>query len=80
MSGDYTRSTGHFASLMTLIARGCMRAIRSGQERLSVELMDKVSNDAAAEQARKELAAAIAAGLFTTRPTRRPGSTARPAA
>jgi len=66
----YARSTGHFASLMTLIARGCLRAIRSGQERLSVELMDKVSNDAAAEDARQELAAAIAAGLFTTRPTR----------
>ena len=32
-----------------------------------MELMDKVSNDAAAEDARKELAAAIAAGLFTTR-------------
>jgi hypothetical protein len=67
----YTRSTGHFASLMTLIARGCLRAIRSGQEQLSVALMDKVSNDAAAEQARQELAAAIKAGQFTTRPARR---------
>jgi len=76
----YTRSTGHFASLMTLISRGCLRAIRSGQEQVSVELMDKVSNDAAAEDARKELAAAIAAGLFTTRPTRRPSSAARTAA
>jgi hypothetical protein len=53
------------------LTRGCLRAIRCGQERLSVELMDKVSNDAAAEDARQELAAAIAAGLFTTRPTRR---------
>lgn len=72
----YTRSTGHFASLMTLIARGCLRAIRDGQELLSLELMDKVSNDAAAEDARKELAAAITAGLFTTRRSR----TARAAA
>jgi hypothetical protein len=72
----YARSTGHFASLMTLIARGCLRAIRDGQELLSVELMDKVSNDAAAEDARKELAAAITAGLFTTRRSR----TARAAA
>lgn len=63
----YARSTGHFASLMTLIARGCLRAVRSGQERLSVELLDKVANDAAAEDARQELAAAINAGLFTTR-------------
>jgi hypothetical protein len=68
----YTRSTGHFASLMTLIARGCERAIRVKRERLSVELMDKVPNDAAAEQARKELAAAIAAGLFSTRHPPRP--------
>lgn len=67
----YTRSTGHFASLMTLISRGCLRAIRSRQEHLSAELMDHVSNDAAAEDARQELAAAISAGLFTTRPTRR---------
>ncbi len=76
----YTRSTGHFASLMTLIARGCLRAVRSGQERLSAELMDKVSNDAAAEEARRELAAAISAGLFTTRPNSARGATTRTAA
>jgi hypothetical protein len=70
----YSRSTGHFASLMTLITRGCLRAIRSGAERLSVELLDKVSNDAASENARAELAAAIEGGLFTTRP-RQPVST-----
>jgi hypothetical protein len=68
----YTRSTGHFASLMTLIARGCEKAIRIRREKLTVELMDKIPNDAAAEQARKELAAAIAAGLFSTRRTPRP--------
>jgi hypothetical protein len=32
--------------------------------------MDAVRNDAAAEQARTELAAALAAGLFSTRPSR----------
>jgi hypothetical protein len=63
----YARSTGHFASLMTLISRGCRRAIRTGAEQLTVEVMDAVRNDAAAEQARTELAAAITAGLFTTR-------------
>lgn len=67
----YTRSTGHFASLMTLIARGCEKAIRTRRETLTVELMDKVPNDAAAEAARQELAAAIAAGLFSTRHTPR---------
>jgi AAA domain len=66
----YTRSTGHFASLMTLVARGCERAIRTKHERLTAQLMDKVPNDAAAEEARKELAAAIKAGLFSTRSAR----------
>src|SRR5712664_704646 len=28
----FARSTGHFASLMTLITRGCRRAIRAGTE------------------------------------------------
>ncbi|MFF2324884.1 MULTISPECIES: AAA family ATPase [unclassified Streptomyces] len=65
----YARSTGHFVSLMTLINRGCLRAIRSGRERLDQELMDQVKNDAAAEEARKELEAAVEAGLLTTRPT-----------
>ncbi|GAA1387748.1 ATP-binding protein [Catellatospora chokoriensis] len=64
----FARSTGHFASLMTLISRGCLRAVRSGAERLTAELMDRVRNDAAAENARLELSAAIDAGLFTTRP------------
>jgi hypothetical protein len=67
----YTRSTGHFASLMTLITRGCLRAMRTGEERLTAALLDHVANDAAAEQARTELVAALAAGAFTTRPAGR---------
>jgi len=64
----YSRSTGHCASLMTLVNRGCLRAIRSGHERLDKNLMDQAKNDAAAEDARQELQAAIEAGLLTTRP------------
>nr|WP_257003376.1 TniB family NTP-binding protein [Streptomyces sp. Alain-F2R5] len=64
----YARSTGHFASLMSLINRGCLRAIRRGHERLDEELMNGVKNDAAAEEARLELDAAVKAGLLTTRP------------
>ncbi|MFK0048633.1 ATP-binding protein [Streptomyces sp. NPDC090741] len=64
----YARSTGHFASLMSLINRGCLRAIRTGHERLDKDLMDQVKNDAAAEEARKELESAIEAGLLTSRP------------
>ncbi|MEV7004137.1 hypothetical protein AB0N62_41855 [Streptomyces sp. NPDC093982] len=33
--------------------------------------MDRVNNDAAAEEARKDLVAAIEAGLLTSRPSRR---------
>lgn len=68
----YARSTGHFASLMALINRGCLRAIRCGHERLDKDLMNQVKNDAAAEQARKELEAEIEAGFLTTRPVSRP--------
>lgn len=66
----YARSTGHFASLMTLIARGCRRAVRTKEERLTSALMDKVKNDVAAENARRELMAALEDGLLTTRPGR----------
>ncbi|WP_251050940.1 ATP-binding protein [Streptomyces sp. ISL-86] len=66
----FARSSGHFASLMTLINRGCLRAIRTGQERLDEDLMDKVKNDAAAEQARQEYVAALKAGLITAKPVK----------
>ncbi len=68
----YARSTGHFASLMSLINRGCLRAIRSGHERLDEDLMNQVKNDVAAEESRKELKAAIEAGLLTSRPAPAP--------
>jgi hypothetical protein len=63
----FARSSGHFASLMTLITRACRRAIHTGTERLTTELLDQVRNDEAAEQARQELAAAFERGLLTTR-------------
>ncbi|MFJ8860242.1 ATP-binding protein [Streptomyces sp. NPDC102451] len=68
----YARSTGHFASLMSLINRGCLRAIRSGHELLDQDLMNQVKNDVAAEESRKELEAAIEAGLLTSRPAPAP--------
>lgn len=69
----FARSTGHIGSLMTLINRGCQRAVRTGTERLSQDLLDSVKNDAAAETARRELEAAIRARRITSRvtPTRR---------
>jgi hypothetical protein len=64
----FARSTGHIGSLMTLVNRGCQRAVRTGAECLSAELLDRVKNDAAAEKARQELHAAVAARRVTTRP------------
>jgi hypothetical protein len=63
----FVRSTGHIGSLMTLIKRGCQRAVRTGVERLDRQLMDKVKNDAAAEKARKELELALEARKITTK-------------
>lgn len=63
----FARSTGHIGSLMTLINRGCQRAVRSGAERLDQDLLDKVKNDEAAENARKELEAALEKGRLSSR-------------
>jgi hypothetical protein len=59
---------------MTLITRGCRRAIQTGAERLTPALLDLVPNDQAAESARQELAAAFERGLLTTRVVGRVGA------
>jgi hypothetical protein len=75
----YARSSGHFASLMTLISRGCWRAIHTRTEQLTAELLDQVRNDEAAERARQELATAFERGLLTTRVTKPATTTAKAA-
>jgi hypothetical protein len=65
----FARSTGHIGSLMTLINRGCQRAVRTGIEKLDRDLLDHVPNDAAAEAARRELDAALESRRITTRTT-----------
>lgn len=67
----FARSTGHIGSLMTLINRGCQRAVRTGAERLDIALLDQVKNDAASEKGRQELEMAFARGKLTSRPGRR---------
>lgn len=62
----FARSTGHIGSLMTLINRGCQRAIRTGEERLTHDLLDRVKIDIAANTARDELTRALAAKKLTT--------------
>lgn len=73
----FARSTGHIGSLMTLINRGCQRAVRTGAERLDADLLDRVKIDAASEKGRGELEAALAAGRLTSKlaqhPARRAG-------
>jgi hypothetical protein len=77
----FARSSGHFASLMSLIARGCYRAVTTGVEALTVDLLDGIRIDQAAETARTELLAAFGAGLATTgtSPPRREQPRATPA-
>lgn len=48
----FARTGGHIGSFVTLILRGCHEAIRTGDERLSVDLLDRVHLDEAAEYAR----------------------------
>jgi AAA domain len=67
----FARSTGHIGSLMTLVNRGCQRAVRTGAERLDTTLLDRVKNDAAAEKGRKELEMALSRGKLTSRPRKR---------
>ncbi|MER5890014.1 AAA family ATPase [Streptomyces sp. NPDC001941] len=64
----FARSTGHIGSLMTLINRGCQRAVRTGAERLDQKLLDLVKNDAAAEKGRDELQQALTSGRLASRP------------
>lgn len=64
----FARSTGHIGSLMTLVNRGCQRAVRTGAERLDKALLDQVKNDAAAEKAREELQQALDSGRLASRP------------
>ncbi|MGW6880248.1 AAA family ATPase [Streptomyces goshikiensis] len=66
----FARSSGHIGSLMTLINRGCQRAVRTGAEYVDTRLMEGVKNDAAAERARGELEHALASGRLVSRPKR----------
>ncbi len=49
----FARTGGHIGSLMTLITRGCFKAIRTGDEALTAALLDTVRIDEASEQARR---------------------------
>jgi hypothetical protein len=63
----YARSTGHIGSLMSLITRGCYRAISVEAEQLTKKLLDDVQIDEAAEQARVALQSAMEQGFLNSR-------------
>lgn len=65
----FERTSGHIGSFITLITRGCYKAVRTGVEQLTRDLLDGVRIDEASEQARLQLAAAFAHGRLTTKPS-----------
>lgn len=67
----FERTTGHMGSFVTLITRGCFKAIRAGEETLTTGLMDSVRIDEASEQARRQLAAAFTTGRLSATPAAR---------
>jgi hypothetical protein len=67
----FERSTGHIGSFFSLIDRGCYKAIKTGDERLTRDLLDGVRNDEASENARLKLAAGFRAGRLTSYPKAR---------
>lgn len=63
----FERTSGHIGSYFTLLMRGCYRAIRTNTELLDRDLLDQVRLDEASEQARKQLAAALAHGTLSSK-------------
>ncbi|QZY47029.1 ATP-binding protein [Mycolicibacterium austroafricanum] len=63
----FVRSTGHIGSLMALIRLACQKAMRTGTEKLTADLIDTCRIDSAAELGRRELQAAFRTGRKTTR-------------
>lgn len=64
----FARTSGHIGSFITLVTRGCYKAIRTGAEGLSEALLDSIRIDEASEAARQQLQAGVAAGRLTTKP------------
>lgn len=74
--GDYlfARTTGHIGSFITLITRGCYKAIRTGSEQLTETLLDTTRIDEASETARHQLQAGFATGKLSSRPRKQPAA------
>ncbi|MEV4873886.1 hypothetical protein [Streptomyces syringium] len=53
----FERTGGHIGSLITLVTRGCFKAITTGTEALTWELLQTIRIDEAAERSRQRHAA-----------------------
>lgn len=66
----YARCSGHIGSLMSLIRLGCLRAMRTGEERLTENVLAQVKLDRAAQQQLAEWEASLASGKTTSKPNK----------
>lgn len=60
----WSRTSGRMQHITSLIVRGCARAIRSGDERLTRELLDQVKLERSAEFSREERAYGADHGVY----------------
>jgi hypothetical protein len=63
----YARTSGHIGSLITLVKRGCLAAIQSGDELLTRKILDEVPLEIGPERNRPHHQADIDARRITTR-------------
>ncbi len=68
----FARSSGHMNSLMSLITRGSRKAITTGEEKLTEELLSTVAIDAEAERQRASYLAQLDAGAIGAKRARSP--------
>lgn len=64
----YARCSGHIGSLMMLVRRACLRAIRTGEERITEDLMAHIKLDRAAKEQQAKWEALLESGEKTSRP------------
>ena len=72
----FARTSGYIGSMMELARIGAYKAIKSGVERMSSELLDTVQISRAAEKRRKELEGAMLSGKLHSLP-KKPGGARR---
>ena len=64
----YARCSGHIGSLMSLTRLGCLRAMRTADERLTADVLAQVKLDRAAQQQLAQWETLLASGKATSKP------------